>query len=229
MIMANHKINTFINNEGFTRTNSLTQLLENDNDRGDFGKIEISPYIDIEALGENIYESRSKLSVLSLNIQSINVKFAEFKIALDQLNSKQPINIICIQETWVDSTTDTCVFKLPNYQLITKGKYCSGHGGLFTYVHNDFQCEIIKLKEITTDWENLFIKIKQKSNSAKNFIIGNIYRAPKELAQDLTIFNAEFAETLDFLQAMRSPIYLCGDFNIDLLKIHQKNQYSTFF
>ena len=83
MIMANHKINTFINNEGFTRTNSLTQLLENDNDRGDFGKIEISPYIDIEALGENIYESRSKLSVLSLNIQSINAKFDEFKIALD--------------------------------------------------------------------------------------------------------------------------------------------------
>ena len=122
MIMANHKINTFINNEGFTRTNSLTQLLENDNDRGDFGKIEISPYIDIEALGENIYESRSKLSVLSLNIQSINAKFDEFKIALDQLNSKQPINIICIQETWVDSTTDTCVFELPNYQLITKKK-----------------------------------------------------------------------------------------------------------
>ena len=169
------------------------------------------------------------MSLLSLNIQSINAKFDEFKIALDQLNNKQPINIICIQETWVDSTTDNCVFELQNYQLITKVKYCSGHGGLFTYVHNDFQCEIMKLKEITTDWENLFIKIKQKSNSAKNFIIGNIYRAPKELAQDLTIFNAEFAETLDFLQAMRSPIYLCGDFNIDLLKIHQKNQYSTFF
>ena len=75
----------------FTRTNSLTQLLENDNDRGDFGKIEISPYIDIEALGENIYESKSKLSVLSLNIQSINAKFDKFKIAIDQLNSKQPI------------------------------------------------------------------------------------------------------------------------------------------
>ena len=28
---------------------------------------------------------------------------------------------------------------------------------------------------------------------------------------------------------MRSPIYLCGDFNIDLLKIHHKKQYSTFF
>ena len=68
---------------------------------GDFGKIKASPYIDIGALGENIYESKSKLSVLNLNIQSINAKFDEFKIALDQLNSKQPINIICIQETWV--------------------------------------------------------------------------------------------------------------------------------
>ena len=56
------------------------------------------------------------LNVLSLNIQSINAKFDEFKIALDQLNNKRSINIICIQETWVDSTTDTCVFKLPNYQ-----------------------------------------------------------------------------------------------------------------
>ena len=27
----------------------------------------------------------------------------------------------------------------------------------------------MKLKEITTDWENLFIKIKQKSNSAKKY------------------------------------------------------------
>ena len=70
MIMANHKINTFINNEGFTRTNSLTQLLENDNDRGDFGKIEIFPYIDIEALGENLYESRSKLSIFKALMQS---------------------------------------------------------------------------------------------------------------------------------------------------------------
>ena len=96
MIMANHtcNINTFINNEGFTRTNNLTQLLENDNDMGDFAKIEISPYIDIEDLGENIYESKSELSVLSLNIQSINAKFNEFKIALDQLNNKQPITLI---------------------------------------------------------------------------------------------------------------------------------------
>ena len=88
--------------------------MENDNDRVHFGKTEISHYIDIEALGENIYESKSKLSILSLNIQSINAKFDELKIALDQLNNKQPINIICIQETWVDFTTDICDFELPN-------------------------------------------------------------------------------------------------------------------
>ena len=50
--------------------------------------------------------------------KALNKKFDEFKIALDQLNNKQPISIIYIQETWIDrSITDTCVFKLPNYQL----------------------------------------------------------------------------------------------------------------
>ena len=37
------------------------------------------------------------------------------------------------------------------------------------------------------------------------------------------------AETLDILQTKRTPTYLCGDFNIDLLKIHQKPNYCTFY
>ena len=31
------------------------------------------------------------------------------------------------------------------------------------------------------------------------------------------------------LQSKRQQIYLCGDYNIDLLKIFQKNQYNNFF
>ena len=31
------------------------------------------------------------------------------------------------------------------------------------------------------------------------------------------------------LRTNRSPIYLCGDFNIDLLKINWKNHYNTFY
>ena len=56
-----------------------------------------------------------------------------------------------------------------------------------------------------------------------------MYRVPNETVHDLQIFNDEFAETLEILQSKRLQIYLCGDYNIDLLKIYQKNQYNLFF
>ena len=45
----------------------------------------------------------------------------------------------------------------------------------------------------------------------------------------LILQHEEFAETLDILHTKRTPTYLCGDFNIDLLKIHQKPNYCTFY
>ena len=97
------------------------------------------------------------------------------------------------------------------------------------YVHNDYSCEPITIKEDTTGWENLFIKIKHKSPGSKVNIIGNIYRVPKELLPDFHTFQDEFDEVLELLRTNRSPIYLCGDFNIDLLKINTKNHYNTFY
>ena len=46
---------------------------------------------------------------------------------------------------------------------------------------------------------------------------------------DITTFNEEFAETLAILHTQRTPTYLCGYFNIDLLKIHRKPNYWTFY
>ena len=52
---------------------------------------------------------------------------------------------------------------------------------------------------------------------------------PNETVHDLQIFNEEFVETLEILQSKRQQIYLCGDYNIDLLNIFQKNQYNNLF
>ena len=103
------------------------------------------------------------------------------------------------------------------------------HGGLLIYVHNDYYCEPLTIKEGTTGWENLFIKIRHKSPGSKANIIGNIYRVPKELLSDFHTFQEEFDEALEILRINRSPIYLCGDFNIDLLKINTKDHYNTFY
>ena len=77
-------------------------------------------------------------------------KCDEFQIAIDQINSTgQEISIICIQESWLSSECNVQLFELPSYQLVSKEKYCSNHGGLLIYVHNDFLWEPLRIRENT--------------------------------------------------------------------------------
>ena len=111
--------------------------------------------------------------------------------------------------------------------MVAKGKYYSNHGGLLTYVHKDFYWENIAINDKTTVWENLFIKVRHKTPGSKTQIVGNIYRMPNEILHDFRMFQEEFVETLENFN--RNPVYLCGDFNIDFLKLNVKDNYHTFF
>ena len=73
--MDNQNANAFISNANFTEENNLVQLLESSNDFENITDVKLSPYVDIETLKENLYESKSNLSILSINSQSINAKF----------------------------------------------------------------------------------------------------------------------------------------------------------
>ena len=219
----------FINNQGFAAANNLPDLLGINDETEEITNIKLSPYIDMHALSDKLYQSKSDFSIISLNAQSINAKFDKFLIAINQINKKHEISIICIQESWLSSKSDTSLFNIPNHQLVAKGKYCSNHRGLLTYVHKDFYWVNIAINDVTTVWENLFIKIRHKTPGSKAQIIGNIYRKPNELLHDFYKFQDEFDETLELLRVNRIPVYLCGDFNIDLLKLNVKDHYNTFF
>ena len=232
MIMDNQGNNThtfIINNTTFSTENSLTHLLDTDEPEDEIANIKLSKYTDINTLSESLRSAKSSLSILSLNSQSLNAKFDDFQIAIEQLNRNNQISVICIQETWLSSESPTSLFDLPNYQLILRSKYCSNHGGLITYMHNDFNWEPVSIKDQTTGWENLFIKISHNKKNSKKYIIGNIYRLPSETVNDLQTFNDEFLETLEILQSKRLQVYLCGDYNINLLNVYKKDQYNIFF
>ena len=152
MIMDNqdNHVNTFINNQNFTESNNLTYFLGNDDTTEEIVQVELSPYLGIQKFCEKLHNVKSNLSIVSLNVQSINANFDEFRIALNEINKKHHVSIICIQESWLSSECCTKMFELPDYQLISKGKYCSNHGGLLMYVHNDYYWEPITIKEGTT-------------------------------------------------------------------------------
>ena len=96
---------------------------------------------------------------------------------------------------WLSSDNDTSFFDIPNYQLVAKGKYCSNHGGLITYVHKDFYWENIALYDDTSVWENLYIGVRHKIPMSETQIVGNIYRMPNEIRHDFRMFEKEFVKT----------------------------------
>ena len=46
---------------------------------------------------------------------------------------------------------------------------------------------------------------------------------------DLTSFTNEYIDMLNTLRNRSKFVYLCGDFNIDLLKLSSNNNYNMFF
>ena len=76
-------------------------------------------------------------------------------------------------------------------------------------------------------WESLFLEVTLADN--KKIVIGDIYRAHKEEVNVITNFIVELSQILTLLNRMKLPVYLCGDYNINLLKMHEKKSYEEFF
>ena len=65
--------------------------------------------------------------------------------------------------------------------------------------------------------------------TSQKYIIGNIYRLPLYDSDNLTSFTNEYKDILNTLRNRSKSVYLCGDFNIDLLKLNSNNNYNMFF
>ena len=108
----------------------------------------------------------------------------------------------------------------------------------------------------STVYESMFLKIYKKSSKFTKYIIGNIYRRPSSTlyiyiefielnkqkknivqvytsiytkADELAQFIDEFTTVTQNLQEQHIKSYLCGDYNINLLKIDSLLHYNRFF
>ena len=64
---------------------------------------------------------------------------------------------------------------------------------------------------------------------ASKYLISSVYRPPTALVDALTRFIDEFSGYLDDVQKIYRKAYICGDININLLKINENNNYNTFY
>ena len=98
--------NTFFENIHLTNQNSLTHLLDFDEEHSDLNISNVLKtslyYTDTEFIQEINPDS---CTIMSLNCQSLNSKFSEIKLLLDKFaESEKPIHVLCLQETWIEDS-----------------------------------------------------------------------------------------------------------------------------
>ena len=233
--MANADRNAFINNADLTEETSLIHLLDviAPDIENETQLIDHSKYYDDRGFSDVIKHSNNKLSTISLNCQSINAKFDKLKLFVTEMNTHETISVICIQETWGHNGIDMDSFSLPNYSLVNENRRLSNHGGLIIYVHDNFSFKVLNkdmhITHTSKLFESLIVEIWRNNCKYQKYIIGSIYRLPSYVNIDIEIFTEEYTELLNNLQSRSKFVYLCGDYNIDLLKISTNNVFNKFY
>ena len=220
---------TILSNLGGIEHNNLITIL--DIDTNEIIQMPPSLYFEVDELKtlKNATDANKQLSILSMNIQSIHAKFHELEVFIETLqNVDFKFNIICLQECWLSEQTDYNYIQLPGYDCVVQGRSCSASGGLITYVDQSFQHEIISNINKYTLWEGLTLRIKG-GGLPKGFIIGNIYRPPRMLKDEIKQFINEFSLLIVSLEKYRLSINLAGDYNLNLLKINNDELCNEFF
>ena len=149
-----------------------------------------------------------KISVLNVNIRSLNAHFDELTSYLRDMNV-QP-TVIALTETWLKDYDDIEQFTLPGYhKLLTCNRSDGLRGGVAIWLDKNFKYRVV-VKDTVREW------LVIETFSPHNLFLAVSYRREKRFSKN------EYCEWLhDELNARlngkKSKVVICGDFNIDLL------------
>ena len=116
---------------------------------------------------------------------------------------------------------------LQGYNCITQGKSSSSKGELVIYIDYTYKADVINNLNLYEHWEGLIIQVNG-GNLAKSLIIGNIYRPPKILNEQINAFITEFSSVAASLGDSNNELIIAGDLNINLLQINEMTFIATF-
>ena len=216
--------------------NSVLKLDEDLDDREQMAFIK-STYADFDNLPSMKLTKKFCFYILSINIQSIGAKFNNLLAFLSILKENGiKIDIINLQETWLsqkwlDDPENKQLYDIPGFKLLSQGKVCCAHGGLFTYVRDIYDATVRPLYKKSKYFEAMFIDIKGENLLGK-CTIANVYRPSTKTSDtdiEITEFNKEFEPILAKIEKEKKNLIISGDFNINLLLTNRRESYQQFF
>ena len=194
--------------------------------------IQESEYLTNDEAIKVLTQSKTGLSIISLNCQSLFAKFTQLKIYLDVFAKHNFFfSVICLQETWLSQDHNVSPLQIEGYKLVYVPKIASTHGGVAFYVWNSLKFSILPIVSEQKHFDCLFIELKvQLWDTPENLsiILGNFYRPPRDDLYHYSIFIEEIENILSKLQTSKHVV-LVGDFNINLLKINERDQINLYF
>ena len=210
---------------------NLTDAYEHD--ENEINTIHHSPYYSIEHLPSFLNSTHGYFSILSLNVDGLLAKMDTLKIMIEIIKEQGILfDAICIQESHLNNeySATTASIQLENYTCIPQGKYCSQKGGLVTYVNSDYDAFKSIIGSQSDSWEGLYVDIKNEATKF-HLVLGNIYKPPRNNNNNANIerFTNELKPILNTISKLECDIALAGDYNINLLQLHERLKFQQFF
>ena len=236
---ASNLADDLLKNIGGVNRNDLNSILKNNNENDEsFESYNESNYYDIDTLSKLLQKDCQKFNTISLNIESLNAKFTQLNVFLESLyKHKCQIDAILLQETWL--TGKQCdenalkIYDIPGYHAVSLGRKCGRKGGLMIYLRECFSYTLRDLYTTSKHWEGLFIDVTQKHNVKlpNKITLANIYRPPRGNNSNASIENIlkAFSTIFDSLSQENSTLITGGDFNINLLKLNEREKFQKYF
>ena len=182
-------------------------------------------YTDIASF--NYKKDPDKFSIFHTNIGSIVKHIDELRDTLSMMNFE--FDIIGITETKIKEGVK------PKVSIDIEGYKCyhkdteADKGGTLIYISEKFNCKRrLDLEKILYKSEVLESSVLEIMNSnKKNILITCIYRHP---SMDLKEFNRDFlVPFMEITEKEKKKHFILGDFNVDLMKIDDDPNSSSFF
>ena len=85
------------------------------------------------------------------------------------------------------------------------------------------------INQDSTGWEYLCVEMSHRTPHSQKYLLCNVYRKPGEIVDEMNAFLAEFSTFLQRVKNLNKLSYICGDYNIDLLKVKINPRFGEFF
>ena len=158
--------------------------------------------------------------MIHLNCRSISNAHGHISTYLNQVHHS--FSLIACTETWL--TTNKSPPQLEGYTYI-EGPLTGRGRGACIYIRSDIVYNRINTT-LGPEADSLFINITLKhKHTTKDIIVGVIYRLHEHTINN---YNSSWDTLLQNLSSTKKPVYLLGDYNIDLLK-HDTNMHINDF